>query len=335
MVDTFDRHPVLITVGAGGRYRRLHRSALLQFLETAPRFHVLDTRSGGDALALLEVADADILLISDQMPDMNAATFCESLRLIRKASLLPVVVLASAYDAHSEASVLAAGADAYIPLPADSNLVRARVLTLLRRKWAADEREDAESILFALAQTVEQRDSQTAGHCQRLALLSVRLGRRLGLAEEEIETLNRGGYLHDIGKIAVPDAILNKPGPLTPAEWTVMRAHTTRGEEICRPLRTLGPVLPIIRSHHERWDGSGYPDRLRGEEIPLIARILQTADIYDALTTRRPYKAAVSHADAIEILRDEVRKGWRDPDLTEAFASIFGEQPAALHARAC
>jgi putative two-component system response regulator len=207
--------------------------------------------------------------------------------------------------------------------PLDPGLLQARVLAQLRRKSAADEMEDVESVLFTLAQAVEHRDSVTAGHCQRLAALSVNIGRTLGLEPASIAALERGGYLHDIGKIAVPDSILFKPGPLDEAEWETMRLHTIRGEEICRPLRTLAPVLPIIRHHHERWDGSGYPDGLAGERIPLAARILQIADIYDALTTARPYKAAFTHAQAMAQLRHEARIGWRDPELVSVFARSF------------
>src|SRR5690349_6012443 len=149
---------------------------------------------------------------------------------------------------------------------------------------------DTESILFALAQAVEQRDPHTARHCERLALISIALGTALELERASLLALYQGGYLHDIGKVGIPDSILFKPGRLTAEEWVVMRSHTTRGEEICRHMRSLRPVLPLIRHHHERWDGSGYPDGLRGKQIPLEARVLQLADIYDALTSPRPYK---------------------------------------------
>src|SRR5262249_39570598 len=137
--------------------------------------------------------------------------------------------------------------------------------------------------------------------------------------------LYRGGFLHDIGKVGLPDRILNKPGPLDEAEWQIMRTHPVRGEEICKPLRSLEGVLPIIRNHHERWDGSGYPDGLSGERIPLLARILQFADIYDALTSARPCKQAMQTADALEIMQRETDRGWRDPELMHAFAHMHRE----------
>jgi putative two-component system response regulator len=157
----------------------------------------------------------------------------------------------------------------------------------------------------------------------------MRLGLALGLSKSQLLTLHRGGYLHDIGKIAVPDSILFKPGPLTPEEWAIMRTHPVKGEEICRQARTLLPVLPIIRSHHERWDGTGYPDGLRGEQIPLLARVLQTADVFDALTSARPYKPPLPPAEALRILNEEVRCGWRDAKLVGFLSEV---RNAPLHA---
>jgi putative two-component system response regulator len=194
---------------------------------------------------------------------------------------------------------------------------------MLRQKAAVDSLEEAESILFALAQAIEQRDKSTAGHCKRLATMSMTLGMALGLPNAQLLALHRAGYLHDIGKVGIPDSILFKPGPLSEAEWAIMRTHPIAGEEICRPTRTMQSVLPIIRSHHERWDGSGYPDGLKGEEIPLLARILQVADIFDALTSQRPYKPAMSTAEALDVLSEEARRGWRDRKLVELLRKLF------------
>ena len=178
---------------------------------------------------------------------------------------------------------------------------------------------ETEAILFALGQVVEQRDKHTAGHCARLAFISVTMGTAMGLDRPDLLALYRGGYLHDIGKVGIPDSILFKPGKLTALEWVVMRSHPERGAEICRHLKSLTPVLPLIRHHHERWDGGGYPNGLRGEEIPLLARVLQTVDIYDALTNPRPYKAAFSSAKALRIMQEETERGWRDPEIVKLF----------------
>jgi putative two-component system response regulator len=181
---------------------------------------------------------------------------------------------------------------------------------------------ETEVILFALSQVVEQRDKHTAGHCERLAFISVAMGTAMGLDRPDLLALYRGGYLHDIGKVGIPDSILFKPGKLTALEWVVMRGHPERGAEICRHLKSLTPVLPLIRHHHERWDGTGYPDGLRGEQIPLLARVLQTVDIYDALTNPRPYKPAFSPNKALRVMQEETDRGWRDPEIVKLFFTL-------------
>lgn len=200
-----------------------------------------------------------------------------------------------------------------------------------RRQRPVLPHDETEAILFALAQAVEQRDRHTADHCERMAFIGVALGVMVGLEHASLETLYRGGFLHDVGKVGIPDSILFKPGTLTAEEWIVMRTHTTRGVEICRHLQSLQPVLPLIRHHHERWDGSGYPDGLRGEQIPLLARILQVADIYDALTSPRPYKPAFTPDDALQIMAEETDRGWRDPDLMAGFFLLHEEILTKLH----
>ena len=176
---------------------------------------------------------------------------------------------------------------------------------------------------------VRQRDSHTAGHCERLAYSGVSLGVAMGLDSESLLTLFVGGFLHDVGKVGIPDSILFKPGKLVREEWSVMREHPVRGEAICRPIDSLRPALPLIRFHHEKWDGTGYPDGLRGADIPLLARVLQIVDIYDALTNPRPYKHAFSGARALEILKEECDLGWRDRDITELFIRIEDKRLSA------
>jgi putative two-component system response regulator len=182
--------------------------------------------------------------------------------------------------------------------------------------------DETEGLLFALGQAVEQRDHSMAGHCERLAFLSVAMGVAMGLEQTSLLALYRGGYLHDVGKVAIPDSILFKPGALTQQEWAIMKTHPARGEAICRHLKSLRSVLPIIRHHHERFDGSGYPDGLRGAQIPLLARVLQIADIYDALTSPRCYKRAYSPAEALDMLQQETARGWRDPQIVNLFLRL-------------
>jgi putative two-component system response regulator len=204
----------------------------------------------------------------------------------------------------------------------------------LRIKAHTDELERAELVLFALARSIEAKDVYTQNHCDRLAEYAVRLGKQIGLPSEQIVALHRGGIVHDIGKVAVPDAILLKPGKLTEDEWKVMREHPVVGERICAPLKSFGLVLPIIRHHHERLDGSGYPDGLKGEEVPLTARVLQIVDVYDALTTTRPYRQALSNAEALEIMQAEVKKGWWDDSIFREFARLMTSSSPRAHSAA-
>jgi putative two-component system response regulator len=190
--------------------------------------------------------------------------------------------------------------------------------------------DETEGLLLALAQAVEQRDRQTAGHCERMAFLSVAIGTALRLGSDSLLALYRGSFLHDVGKVGIPDSILFKPDRLTVDEWKIMRSHSTRGEEICRHLKSLAPVLPIIRHHHERWDGSGYPDGLRDQQIPLLARVVQVADIYDALTSSRPYKPAYLADEALQIIEEETSRGWRDPEVVRMFLRVHNSVVAKI-----
>ncbi len=183
---------------------------------------------------------------------------------------------------------------------------------------------DTRDILFSRARPLGPFQVQLTRHCERLALMSVALGIGADLGTADLVALYCGGYLHDVGKAGIPESIMLKPGELTPEEWAIVRSHPARGEDICRARPSLAPVLPLIRHHHERWDGSGYPDGLRGEQIPLGARLLQIVDIYDALISRRTYKPAYPPEVALEIIRDETMRGWRDPAVVELFMAMHG-----------
>jgi putative two-component system response regulator len=173
-----------------------------------------------------------------------------------------------------------------------------------------------------MALTIEARDPYTEGHCERMASYAIALGAKLQLSAGETATLYRGGFIHDLGKVGIPDTLLHKPGPFTRAEFEQMKEHTIIGDHLCAPLHTLEKVRPIVRHHHERLDGSGYPDGLKGDAIPLLAQIVGIVDVYDALTTERPYKAALTKARAFEELLDEAGKGWKRRDLVDAFIAI-------------
>jgi putative two-component system response regulator len=312
-----DRPPTLLVVESVEINRRVIRSILRD-----EGYRILEAGHVREAFALLRSEKIDLVVLDLVMPEVSGLDFCRVVKANRETRFIPVLVMTSLQGVETEVAGIASGADEFLVKPLHPAVVRARIGAMLRQKRAIDSLEEAESILFALAQAVEHRDRCTSGHCDRLATLSMALGSALGLHRSHILALHRGGYLHDIGKIGIPDSILFKPGPLTPEEWAVMRTHSVKGEEICRPAKTLAAVLPIIRSHHERWDGTGYPDGLRGEGIPLLARILQTADVFDALTSTRPYKAALPPAEALEVLRQEARRGWRDPNLVAVLCEL-------------
>jgi putative two-component system response regulator len=286
-------------------------------------YRILEAKRPMEAIDLLALEKVDLVVVDLMMPEMSGTDFCRKLKSDRQTRLIPILMLTSIQGTESEIAGISSGADEFLVKPLQPQVVRTRVRAMLRNKALIDSLEEAETILFALAQSVEQRDANTGEHCKRLAHYSMMLGRALGLPESDIRSLHRGGYLHDIGKIAVPDAVLFKPGSLTEEEWTIMRTHTITGENICRPMKSLSGVLPIIRNHHEKWDGTGYPDGLKGEDIPLLARILQIADIYDALMSQRPYKRAFTHDEAIQVMLEEARRGWRDPRLVPLFATLF------------
>ncbi len=300
----------------------INRRLLKGIFKTAP-YRMLESRRASEAMALLQSEKIDLVILDLMLPEMSGPELCRWMKADRRTQLIPVLMVTNVQGVENEIAGISSGADEFLIKPLHPAVVRTRIRAMLRNKALVDSLEEAETILFALAQTVEQRDVYTGQHCQRLAVASVMLGEALGLSHADLTALYRGGYLHDIGKISIPDAILFKQGLLSEAEWEVMRSHPVRGEEICQPMKSLWPVLPIIRNHHERWDGTGYPDGLAGEDIPLLARILQVADIYDALITERPYKPALSQDQAFGLMEEEVRRGWRDPELVPLFMSTM------------
>jgi putative two-component system response regulator len=300
-------------------------SAARAALETLLRregFEVNDADSGSSALAKCTSFRPDLILLDIVMPGMDGFEVCRRIKATPETRLTPVVLITGLSATVDRIKGINAGADDFLSKPIDFNELLARCRSLLRLKQITDELENAESVLFSLAYSIEARDPYTRGHCERLAAMSACLGEKVGLPEEYIKALRRAGIVHDIGKVVVPDAILLKPAPLLDCETEIMRKHPIVGERICAPLRTFRLVLPIIRHHHEKHDGSGYPDGLRGAEIPLTAAILQIADVYDALTTDRPYRAAILPEEALETMDKEAARGWWNRDLFEEFRGM-------------
>lgn len=307
--------------------------AALEFLLRREGYEVRDASDGEHALAECAAFRPDLILLDILMPGIDGLEVCRRIKATPETRLTPVVLITGLSDTEDRIQGINAGADDFLSKPIDINELLARTRSLLRLKHYTDELENAETVLFSLALSIEARDPYTRGHCDRLAEMSARMGEKLGLPEEEITALRRAGIVHDIGKIVVPDAILLKPGPLTPPEIAVMRTHAVVGERICAPLKSMRLVLPIIRHHHEKRDGSGYPDGLSGDAIPLPARILQLADVYDALTTNRPYRTAISSQAALELMDEESELGWWDADLFAAFREMIrSTAPAAANA---
>lgn len=297
--------------------------AALEALLRREGYEVHDASDGTSALTACISVQPDLILLDVLMPGMDGFEVCKRIKARPETRLTPVVLITGLSDAGDRIKGINAGADDFLSKPIDLNELLARTRSLIKLKQYTDELEHAESVLFSLALSIEARDPYTRGHCDRLAKMSSRLGETLNLSGEDVTALRRAGVVHDVGKIAVPDAILLKPGPLSAEEMEVVKKHPIVGEKICAPLKIFRPVLPIIRHHHERYDGSGYPDHLRSAEIPLTARILQLADVYDALTTDRPYRKADKPEVALGIMDEEARRGWWDRDLLNAFREMI------------
>jgi putative two-component system response regulator len=301
-------------------------ASLMSQLLTMRGYEVVTASDAVEAEAEISRDAPDLILSDVRMPGKSGYELCRDLKDNPATRLIPFVLITGLSDSADKVRGIEAGADDFLNKPVLAEELTARVRSLLRVKEFTDELETADSVLCSLGLIVESRDPYTEGHCERLALNAADLGRHLGLDEDSIVALRRGGYLHDLGKIAVPDEILKKRSDLSPEEWTIMRQHPLTGESICKPLKSLRLVLPIIRYHHERPNGSGYPDGLQGSEIPLLPRILQIVDVYDALRTERPYKPAMGHDQSVQIMRERVRQGLLDEELVHEFLEMLTEQ---------
>lgn len=298
---------------------------LLQEILEAEGYQVLCAPDGEAALDILTNSRIDAALLDIVMPGRSGIALCSEIKSNPDTRLTPVVLITGLANHEDKIRGIECGADDFLNKPVCREELLARVRSLVRLKQFTDELESAETVLFSLALSIEAKDPYTEGHCERLSDYSGALAERLGMSPEQQVALRRAGIVHDIGKVAIPDYILLKPGPLTPEERKLMEQHAVIGERICSPLKAFRNVLPIIRHHHEKQDGSGYPDGLRGDQIPLTARVLQTVDVFDALTTNRPYRTALPVKEALHIMREEVRRGWWDEYLVEQLVVLVEE----------
>jgi len=304
-------------------------AALMSQLLTMRGYEVVTACDAQQAEAEVRKHAPDLILSDVRMPGKSGYELCRDLKEDPATRLIPFVLITGLSDSADKVRGIEAGADDFLNKPVLAEELTARVKSLLRMKEFTDELETADSVLCTLGLIVEGRDPYTEGHCERLALNAAELGLHLGLDQDSIVALRRGGYLHDLGKIAVPDEILKKGSDLTAEEWIIMKQHPVTGENICKPLKSLRLVLPIIRHHHEHVDGSGYPDGLRAGEIPLLPRILQVVDVYDALRTERPYKPAIAHDQSAQTMREKARQGLLDGGLVNEFFGMLLEKRVA------
>ena len=304
-----------MVVDDGAANRELIRAYLAQI-----DCEVLLAADGPTALAAIELSPPDLVLLDVRMPRMDGYEVCRRIKAMPRGRLLPVVMITGLSQTTHRIMALEAGADDFMAKPVEAPELIARVRSALRLKELYNTLDSAEHVIFSLANAVEAKDVFTERHTQRVGEAARLLGRRLGLPEPVLDTLYRGGIIHDIGKIGVSDSILLKPGPLDASEVPQMQAHVAIGESIVRPLHSTSGLLPIIRHHHERYDGLGYPDGLRAREIPRVARIVSVCDAFDALVNDRPYRTRRSTEEAIAVLRAGAGTQW-DPETVDLLAS--------------
>ena len=286
-------------------------------------YRVVSVSNGGLAIEAAMQERPHVVLMDVNMPGMDGFEACRRLKQNPATRLLPVILISGLMTTADRIRGIEAGGDDFLSKPFALDELRARIRSLTQTKRHTDELESAESVIRSLALILEARDPATKGHCDRLARYAVKLGEQLGLAQDQLEALHRGGYVHDIGKVGVADAILLKPGELNAAETLQMQQHTVLGEKLCGNLRSLGDVRGIVRHHHERPDGSGYPDGLRGHEIPLLALVIGVVDAYDAMTTARPYKRSFTREEACGELRNEATRGWKHKGIVDVFVDLL------------
>ncbi|MBW4652218.1 MAG: response regulator [Kaiparowitsia implicata GSE-PSE-MK54-09C] len=292
-------------------------------------YDVLEAESGDAALESVVDSNPDLILLDVMMPGMDGYEVCRRLKQDEQTRLIPVVFVTALNDRRARLRGIEAGGDDFLSKPFDQLELSARVRSLVGQKRLNEDLDHAGQVLFSIARTIESRDPNTGDHCERLVAQSKLFGEFLNLPRPELRDLMWGSYLHDIGKVGIPDDVLLKTGRLTAEDWEIMRQHVIIGERICQPLRTMRGVVPIIRHHHERWDGSGYPDGLKGHDIPFLAQVFQLVDIYDALTSDRPYKRAMTPDESLKIMMEEANKGWRNPDLMQKFVDFVSSRAIA------
>jgi putative two-component system response regulator len=297
-------------------------TTLFERLLTQEGYAVRIATDAPSALAAVASFNPDVILLDVVLPGGDGFSLCQRLKQDAATRLTPVVLVTGLTDRENRIHGRQAGADDFITKPVDPQELLARVGSLARLKRYTDDLDSAAAILTTLATMIEARDGYTEGHCHRMANYATAVGRALGLGTGDLQALHRGGFIHDIGMLAIPPTVVLRAGPLEPEEFERIKSHTVIGDDLCRGLRSLQSVRPIVRHHHERLDGTGYPDGLKGDEIPVVAQIIGVVDVFDAVTHSRPYQRTQSAAEALQLMREQVTRGWRNKTIVETFAGI-------------
>jgi putative two-component system response regulator len=296
-------------------YRELYSDLL-----RSEGFQTFCAKDGAQALAVLHHERIDLALVDVMMPKMDGMSVCREVKNNPETRLVPILLVTGWASDRGLLTGIESGADAYLKKPIDNIELITRVRALIEKKRFTDDLENTERVLLSFTEIAEAKNPYTAGHGYRVSQSALRLATHIGLSSEEREWVRRGALLHDIGKVGVPDKILNKPGPLNAEERIILNSHTYVGERICAPLASCRPLLQIVRNHHERLDGSGYPDGLWGRQISIMTRVVSLADVYDGLTTDRPYHPSFSHRQAIFQIRREAKQGSWDLGIVDVLA---------------
>lgn len=296
---------------------------LLEAIFLKEGFTVHSAQGAASAMVLCEKHRIDLAVVDVMMPGIDGFALCSMLKQKAGRNFFPVVLLTALSDRNSRIRGLEAGADDFISKPFDTMELLLKIRSLLKLKTLQEELDHSENIILTLAVAMEARDPYTKGHSTRVSSLSKDFSSFLGLSEREREEMKKAGILHDIGKICLSQSILRKPGPLTQDEQEMVKTHTLLGEDLCRPLVSMKRILPAIRHHHERWDGSGFPDGLAGQDIPIMARILSIVDSFDAMVSVRPYRDRRSVASALEMMKSEQKSGQWDAELLGYFLDMM------------
>ena len=310
--------PVVLIADDVPANRELLESILLDL-----GYDVRQARDGIEALEAIEAEEPDLVLLDIEMPRLDGLALCRRLKADPRRRLVPVVLITAFADRETRLAGLAAGADDFLTKPFDAKELLVRTRILLRERVLDLQLDAAETVILSLARIAEARDRYTIHHAERVGRYAREMAKLSGWADDEdLDGLYKAGVLHDLGKLVVPAEILLKPSPLSEAEWAIMRLHPARGAVIAEPLHSVRRYLPVIRHHHERWDGGGYPDRLERQAIPLSARIAAVADAWDAMTSDRPYRAGLSQERALQELRAGAGTQF-DPAFVEAFVRLY------------